>query len=549
MNANKGISITVKDKIFLHLLSYTKYSDELEVPPEVTQLGIAQAIDALRPHVSLALKDLKEQNQVSERKANVMKGKRKQKVYFIEPDGMANALALKAKVGNLKISVRDKSGLRKGQKVMDISKSLKLDLVQILNSVSDDGILDLTTTVKKPQPTPSPAIATPKLVKPPAASPVPPRPVPSAAPAQPRPTVAAAAPPGQSYYQQQYPYYPYAPGYPPVMSEWEQQRAIKNNKISFSMGYIFIILGALLGILFIDSENFIELIFGIIFFILGIVILPVATVELWYYEDLRRYLLTLVTITIFAIVIFFYFAIIEATSDAESFIFRYETLSWFVIIGTFFGILTLGKFIPQTTRAEFGKVIGIALMIFAPVGAIIDYINMFTAIFWMIIAIAAIFVGNELSESDVKPENLSQSLKAMHSSIAMGTGLGIIFCLVSFGMIGAVETSLQYLLIIIWFVTAATLMIAPFKGHSEKMIEGLAAALPIYIAVLLLFFGIFLIYYNRSIEGLIEVLLAALVGGYSLRKIAKTVQNKYSIAIVTLFLVAEVMSLMQILVG
>ncbi|MCK5559870.1 MAG: hypothetical protein KAJ51_04730 [Thermoplasmata archaeon] len=549
MSANKGFSITVKEKILLHLLSYTKYSDELEVPPAVTQQGIAQSINALRPHVSLALKDLKEQSQISERKANIQKGKRKQKVYFIEPDGMANALAIKTKAGNLKISVRDKTGIKKGQKVIDISKNLKLDLVRILNSVADDGLLDLTTTVKKPQP-PVPTVAKPKSVQaPPAAPPVPPRPLPGVAPApQPRPTVAVAVPPGHRYYQQQYPYYPYRPDYyPPEIPEWAQQRLIRNNKIAFAIGYIFIILGALFGVLFVESANFIELILGIIFFILGIVIMPVATLELWYYEDLRQYLLTLITITIFAIIIFIYFAIQEITSDAEPFIFRYETLSWFVIIGTFFGILTLGKFIPQPTRAEFGKVIGIALMIFAPVGAIIDYINMFTAIFWMIVAIAAIFVGNELSASEIKSASLAESFKSMHSSLTMGAGLGIIFCEVAFIMIGAVTTSYQYLVFIVWLAVSAALIIAPLKQYSKEMLGGLVVALPIYIAIILLFFGIFLIYYNKSIEGLIEILLAALVAGYSIRKIAKSVQNKYSMAIILLVLTAEVVSLTQIL--
>lgn len=543
MNTGKGFSITVKEKILLHLLNYSKYSDELEVPPEVTQQGIAQSIHALRPHVSLALKDFNNQNFVSERKANIQKGKRKQKVYFLKPEGMTNALGLRTRVENFKVRVRDRSGAEKVQKLGDLSKSTKLGLIQVINSTSEDGTIDLGSLGQRSQP--RVVKPQPQVVKPAPPQPVP---IPRAQPAQPQQV------PAQAQYPPQYPYpyyYPPRPGYypQPEMPEWQKERIIKSNKIIFGAGYFLTVLGAVLGLLSFPFENFLFFLVGLIFIIIGIVILPVAIFEVRWVEDLKRYMMTLTILTIFTIIIFYYFAILEVTSDGDAFIFRYEIITWFVIIATFFGVLGFGKFIPQPVRATLGRSIGVALVIYSPFGAIIGQINIFTSLFWLIIAIAAFFVGHELDENAVKAENIQESIKAMHGSIAVGAGLGIIFCGTGLLLDGGDLTLFHYTVIILWLAVAARFISITILKDSDKIMDGLVAAVPIFISVLLLFFGVFLVIINKSMEAMIEVLLALVIGGYCAKRLLGIDMDKHTVSLILLLLIAEVASLVNFLIS
>lgn len=552
MNTGKEFSITVKEKILLHLLNYSKYSDELEVPPEVTQQGIAQSINALRPHVSLALKDFNNQNFVSERKANIQKGKRKQKVYFLKPEGMTNALGLRARVENFKVSVRDRAGVEKEKRIGDISKSSKVSLLTVINSISEDGMVDLGSLGQRPQP--RAVKPQPQVVKP---APPQPAPIPRARPAQPQPVTPAGVrphvPPAQAQYPSQYPYpyyYPPQPGYYPQqeMPEWQKERIIKSNKIIFGAGYFLLVLGAVLGLLSFPFENFLFFLAGLIFIIIGIVILPVAIFEVRWVEDLKRYMMTLVILTIFTIIIFYYFAILEIDSDAETFIFRYEIITWFVIISTFFGVLGFGKFIPQPVRATLGRSIGVALVIYSPFGAIIGQINIFTSLFWLIIAIAAFFVGHELDENAVRSESIHDSIKTMHTSIAMGAGLGIIFCGVGLLLDGGELNVFHYTVIILWFMVAARFISITILKNSDKIMEGLVAAVPIFISVLLLFFGVFLVMIDKSMEAMIEVLLALVIGGYAAKRLLGIDLDKHTVSLILLLLVAETASLVVFLI-
>ncbi len=48
----RGLRLTAKERILLHLLEFTKYADSVEVPPGMTQEGIAQTAWILVPHVT-----------------------------------------------------------------------------------------------------------------------------------------------------------------------------------------------------------------------------------------------------------------------------------------------------------------------------------------------------------------------------------------------------------------------------------------------------------------------------------------------------------------
>jgi hypothetical protein len=90
-----GISLTVKEKIQLHLLEHAKFSDEYSVPPEVTQSGISERVGIHLKHLSQYLKPLLEAGHVEERTAHVTGKKQRQKVYNLTSVGWVDASKVK----------------------------------------------------------------------------------------------------------------------------------------------------------------------------------------------------------------------------------------------------------------------------------------------------------------------------------------------------------------------------------------------------------------------------------------------------------------------
>jgi len=90
--------LTVKDRMLLHLLPYSRELGKPSVPFALTQHGIAQAVIANRSHVSMALKDLREEELVLEEKAHVQGGGRRRLAYFLTEDGFLRARTLRHEV-------------------------------------------------------------------------------------------------------------------------------------------------------------------------------------------------------------------------------------------------------------------------------------------------------------------------------------------------------------------------------------------------------------------------------------------------------------------
>ena len=148
-------SLTVKEKIILHLLSYSQYSDLEEVPENMTQQGIASSIAAPRPHVSMALKDLKTIGQLTERTSRITQGKRKQKVYLLSSEGVQIGNGLKRRLLDSEIKIIDGS-IEGVLRISEVCNKYKISIMDLLNSITDDGFCDIRTIGKKPKPAISP---------------------------------------------------------------------------------------------------------------------------------------------------------------------------------------------------------------------------------------------------------------------------------------------------------------------------------------------------------------------------------------------------------
>jgi hypothetical protein len=110
-----GISLTVKEKIQLHLLEHAKFSDEYSVPPEVTQSGISERVGIHLKHLSQYLKPLLEAGHVEERTAHVTGKKQRQKVYNLTSVGWVDASKVKDLVMGSPINYMTASGAPGGR--------------------------------------------------------------------------------------------------------------------------------------------------------------------------------------------------------------------------------------------------------------------------------------------------------------------------------------------------------------------------------------------------------------------------------------------------
>jgi len=80
-------SVTVGERILVHLSGFLRHADSYECPVEMTQDGIAVALLLSRAHVALELKRLKSTGKVQERMAHVANARSRRKVYELTPAG------------------------------------------------------------------------------------------------------------------------------------------------------------------------------------------------------------------------------------------------------------------------------------------------------------------------------------------------------------------------------------------------------------------------------------------------------------------------------
>jgi len=80
-------SIPVDKRILLHIMEYSKFEHQFEVPFAISQEGIANAIGIRRDNIPRAMKELKGAGLVTEKVARVEGVYRKRKVYFLTEKG------------------------------------------------------------------------------------------------------------------------------------------------------------------------------------------------------------------------------------------------------------------------------------------------------------------------------------------------------------------------------------------------------------------------------------------------------------------------------
>ena len=141
-----AVRLTAKERILLHLLGYVTFRDALEVPPEMTQEGVASAVWVELRHLSQYLRPLLAEELVRERTVHVKGVRQRRKVYDLTEAGQHAAYRLRDRVKAETVEVVEAQGARP-ETLGNVLESLKgaVPLLDLVRRSMRDGKINLGT--------------------------------------------------------------------------------------------------------------------------------------------------------------------------------------------------------------------------------------------------------------------------------------------------------------------------------------------------------------------------------------------------------------------
>jgi hypothetical protein len=145
MGLEELTSLTSKDRIMLYLCDFINMDERYELPADLTQELISFGTGIQRKHLSQYLKDLLEENLITERKAHIQGMKQRMNGYYLTATGYTKAKDLKARVENLVVPVKS-NGKVSQKRVADIDDmtSAHITLCDIVREAIREGTLVMT---------------------------------------------------------------------------------------------------------------------------------------------------------------------------------------------------------------------------------------------------------------------------------------------------------------------------------------------------------------------------------------------------------------------
>jgi tetratricopeptide (TPR) repeat protein len=144
------VRVTVKERILLHLLEFAKYAESFDVPPALTQTGIARAVRIELPHVAQYMHPLIGDGLVRERTAHVQGGARKRKAYDLTNAGRMAAIRLRETVRAEVVRIREPSGTRDASVALVLQQAgPKASLLEVVVQAMESGAVDLASVASK----------------------------------------------------------------------------------------------------------------------------------------------------------------------------------------------------------------------------------------------------------------------------------------------------------------------------------------------------------------------------------------------------------------
>jgi len=132
------------NKILIHLMDFRSNRDDFEVPYQVTQSGISQAIKVQQKHLPRTLKKLISQNYIEEKMNHVTGVKQKRKVYFLTEEGIHYTWELVNNLMKKSIPVKMEEGLDGEERLVNLQEIFNSDknefsLLNILLFLDENG--------------------------------------------------------------------------------------------------------------------------------------------------------------------------------------------------------------------------------------------------------------------------------------------------------------------------------------------------------------------------------------------------------------------------
>jgi hypothetical protein len=224
--------------------------------------------------------------------------------------------------------------------------------------------------------------------------------------------------------------------------------------------------------------------------------------------------------------IFIYIFIFAMISSEFSF---YDLALWLIITFSFIALANFASFIPLLNRAQALCALGIVLLINVPIALFLGTIDIFQTGFWLLISVLCVYIGYNLLITNNINDNyqFEEDFEKIYPGIISGIGLGILIACIYF----SINYDLQnndyskfriYGIILLWSFNALALISLGLyeKGaRARKTIKMIVSALPLFLGIFLMYFGIFLFRIEKLIEALIEFFLGFIIIIYGLRRL------------------------------
>lgn len=139
-----GPRLTIRDRILLHLAEFSSGKPSPQVPPQLSQPGIVEAVGIRWSHLPQNIRPMITAGFVVERLERVHGSKQRRKTYFLTPQGRIEAMRLRANVLATVVEVEE-AGDRRTTPLVDATKGpLKgVPLLTLLKALDAQGCLRL----------------------------------------------------------------------------------------------------------------------------------------------------------------------------------------------------------------------------------------------------------------------------------------------------------------------------------------------------------------------------------------------------------------------
>ena len=119
---------TISDRILLHLIEFKSYSDEIDGPLELTQIGIANAVGVERKNISRAIRPHIVDGYIEFHSAHIPGIRLKRVIYYLTSLGYKKALNTKKALEDFIIEFIDLDGKKTNKTMMEIMQLVPLDI-------------------------------------------------------------------------------------------------------------------------------------------------------------------------------------------------------------------------------------------------------------------------------------------------------------------------------------------------------------------------------------------------------------------------------------